>query len=560
MPGPVVRVSIVCPPNMSLPNGHRECTMPAVEKSLGNSKPEAATMATVLQKRRRNSSCAVAALPSELLSIVFSMNVLSDRPGQKNGKHNLGWISATQVCHRWREIALATSTLWRYLDFACMSRRWCSEMLRRSGNCSLEVALRITSPLDPCPVLTSLSAARELVKPEYSGRLAGLHLELGSQNKRDVDSFINSLQQSAPRLEYLALQRTSWTWELLTVSSFTSRLPSLKRLRLNNIFLSPWVSPILTSLEELDISFRTPSSRNSLISYGEMSSILRRMPELRRLVLRNVFRDGTHTDGMLNGHISLPNLQQLSLIDEQGCDLFSFAASLRLPSETCAEIKTNGRAWVDTILPQYELTFGLVRRLKLLVNGCPQVQLEFRSSDALAVERSAPAQLRLAYSLLPSFPPPPHATSSPLPPPSRIAHHFGAARLHLDGLLYLDIASHVPWPADCWRALFVHATRLHQVRATYRGAVDGLLLQVFLAADESRLLPSLRSVKLSLVDLDEAIDAVDPPRARGDLLLDGLTRRRDLLGSEMIWELEVPDQDGCWVEKLRLIVPGVLHA
>jgi hypothetical protein len=82
--------------------------MPAVEKSLGNSKPEAATMATVLQKRRRNSSCAVAALPSELLSIVFSMNVLSDRPGQKNGKHNLGWISATQVCHRWREVCAAT--------------------------------------------------------------------------------------------------------------------------------------------------------------------------------------------------------------------------------------------------------------------------------------------------------------------------------------------------------------------------------------------------------------------------------------------------------------------
>lgn len=432
-------------------------------------------------------------------------------------------------------------------------------MLRRSCNCPLEVALRITSPLAPVPI--ALDAARELVKPEYSSRLAGLHLDLGWRTKRDVDSFINLLQQSAPRLEYLALQRTSWTWELVTVSSFTSRLPGLKRLRLNNIFLSPWVSPILTSLEELDISFRLPSSRNSLICYDEMSTILRRMPELRRLALRNVFRDGTHTD---SGQISLPNLRQLSLIDEQGCDLFSFAASLCLPSETCAEIKTNGPAWVDTLLPKYELTFGLVRRLKLLVNGYPQVSLEFRASDALTVERSAPAQLRLAYSLLPSFPPPPPSPTSsyPLPPTSRIAYHFGAARLHLDGLLCLEIASHVPWPADCWRALFVHATRLQQVRATYRGAVDGLILQVFLATDESRLLPSLRSVKLSLVDLDEAVDVdtVGAPRARGDLLLDGLTRRRGSPGSEMIQELEVPDQDGCWIAKLRQIVPGVLHA
>lgn len=297
------------------------------------------------------------------------------------------------------------------------------------------------------------------------------------------------------------------------------------------------------------------------------------MPDLRRLALQNVFLEGTRADGMQNGHISLPNLRQLSLIDQQGCDLFPFAAALRLPPETCAEIKTNGRAWVDTLLPQYELTFGPVRRLKLLVNGHPHVSLEFRASDALTVERSAPAQLRLAYSLLPSPPPSPsHGAESPLPPPSRIARHFGAARLRLDGLLYLDVASHVPWPADCWRALFAHATRLRQVRATYRGAVDGLILQVFLAAaatadhrhnhhdEESRLLlPSLRSVKLSLVDLDEAVDAVDPPRARGDLLLDGLARRRRLPGNE-IRELEVPDHDGCWVVKLQLIVPGALHA
>ena len=442
-------------------------------------------------------------------------------------------------------------------------------MLRRSGNCSLEVALRIASSSGLYPVPTSLEAAKELVRPEHSGRLAGLHLDLNLRNKRDVESLIHSVQQSAPRLEYLALQRTSW--ELVTISSLTSRLPSLKRLRLSNVFLSPWVSPIFTTLQELDISFdlsRQPRSHDSLISYGEMSTILCRMPELRRLALRNVFLEGTRADGVLNGRISLPNLRQLSLIDQQGCDLFSFAASLCLPSETCAEIKTDGRACVDTLLPQYELTFGPVRRLKLLVNGYPQVSLEFRASDAFTVECSAPAQLRLAYSLLP-LPslPPPHASSFPLSPPSRIAHHFGAARLRLDGLLYLDVASHVPWPADCWRALFAHASRLRQVRATYRGAVDGLILQVFLAAEHDddndgesrRLLPSLRSVKLSLVDLDETVDAIDPPRMRGDLLLDGLARRRGFPGSE-IRELEVPDHDGCWVAKLRQIVPGVLHA
>ena len=446
------------------------------------------------------------------------------------------------------QIALTTPTLWRYVDFTCMSRKWCSEMLRRSGDCSLTVALRIACSSSLCPVPTSLDAARELLRTEYSGRLAALHLYISSRTKHHVDSLLDSLQHSAPRLEYIALHRT--TWELVTISSF-SRLPSLKRLRLNNVSLSPWVSPIFTALQELDISFdphHQPRSHDSLISYDEMFTILCRMPELRRLALRNVFLEGTRADGMSSEHISLPNLRQLSLIDQH--DLFSFAASLRLPSETCAEIKTNGQACVDTLLPQYELTFGPVRRLKLLVNRYPQVSLEFRASDVIIVDRSAPAQLRLTYLLLPSSPPP------PLSPPSRIAYHFGAARLRMDGLLYLDIASHAPWPADCWRALFAHATQLRQVRAKYRGAVDGLILQVFLAGD-SRWFPSLRFLKLSLVDLDEAVDGIDPPRTRGDLLLDGLAAR--LPGSE-IWELEISDHEGCWIAKLRQIVPGVVHA
>ncbi|KAH8981540.1 hypothetical protein EDB92DRAFT_178446 [Lactarius akahatsu] len=473
------------------------------------------------------------------------MNLLSDRPGLVNGNYSLGWISVTQVCHRWREIALTTPTLWRYLDFTCMSQRWCLEMLRRSGNCSLDVALRIASSSGLCPVPTSLDVARELMRPEYSARLAGLRLDITSRTKCDVESLIHSLQQSAPRLENLALQHTSW--ELATISSFTSRLPSLRRLRLSNVFLSPWISPIFTSLQELDISLsphRLPRSNDAFITHGEMSTILSRMPELQRLALRNVFLVGTRADEMPNGRISLPNLRQLSLIDQQGSDLSSFAASLCLPPRTCTEIKTNGRVWLDALLSQYELTFGPVRRLKLLVNGYPQVSLEFRASDALTVERSSPAQLRLAYSLLPSPAlSPPHAAESPLFPPNQIAHHFGAAQLRLEGLLYLDIASYVPWPAGSWRTLFAHATRLRQVRATYRGAVDGLILQVLLGADDhdegSRMLPNLRSVKLSLVDLDEAVDAVDPPRARGDLLVDGLARRRGLPGSE-ICELEGP--------------------
>jgi len=63
----------------------------------------------VLAKRYRNSVCVVSKLPPELLSYVFSINVLCERPCTKNGTFSLGWISITQVCHWWREVGQAAS-------------------------------------------------------------------------------------------------------------------------------------------------------------------------------------------------------------------------------------------------------------------------------------------------------------------------------------------------------------------------------------------------------------------------------------------------------------------
>lgn len=477
-----------------------------------------------------------------------------------------------------------------------MSRKWCSEMLRRSGRCSLEVTLRVTGCSGLYPVTTSLDVARELVRPEHSARLASLRLDLSSLARSEVESLVLSLQRSASSLESLELRQTSW--EPMTVGSLASCLPSFRRLALQNVFLLPWISPIFVNLHELHISFdrhRLLHLQDTLPSYDEIATILGRMPELRCLSLRNVFAEGTLGSSerlaRCQSTISLPKLQWLSLIDQQEGDLLSFSSLLRLPSTTCAEIKTNGRVWKGISSPaslfsHYERTFGPVRRLKLLANGRhPQVTLEFRTSDAPSVDRSAPSQLRLQYTppLLPTPTTPPRGSADgesppptpppPLPIPHQIAHHFGDACLCLDGLLHLEIVSHAAaaaaaaaWPASSdgwWAALFSRATRLQQIRATYRGAVDGFI-EVLLARCERRqqqghhhhlFFPDLRIVALSLVDLDET---VVPPRTRGDLLLDGLARRRELgIG---IRRLEVPDLDGRWVRKLREIVPDVAHA
>ena len=461
--------------------------------------------------------------------------------------------------------------------------------------------MRVTGYSDLYPAKTSLDLARELMRPEYSARLAGLQMDLSSLARNDVESLIQALQQSAPQLESLELRQASW--EPMTIGSLASCLPSFKRLALHNVFLSPWVSPILVNLHELHINFdrhRLLHLQDTLPSYAEVATILRRLPELRRLELRNVFAEGTHMDSVLSGRlISLPKLQILSLVDQQQCDLLSFASLLDMPSTTCAKIKTDGPVWKGSSsgssaaslfdFSHYERTFGPARRLKLLANGRhPLATLEFRDSDALSVDSSTPSQLCLDYALHPP-PPPPRGPadieSPPSPTPSTlrfIALHLGDAASRLDGLLYLEVVSHAATGtttaagatslADCcwWAMLFSRATRVQQIRATYRGAVDGLIeaLQSQHPHQHQRdserqscpvllLFPNLRTVKLSLVDLDGAAVDVPPRRTRGDALLECLARRREL--GVGIRELEVSDRDGRWARRLREVVPVVVH-
>ena len=473
--------------------------------------------------------------------------------------------------------------------------------------------MKVTGFAGAYPTTSSLDLAWELVRPEYSTRLAGLQLDLSSLARFTVESLIQSLQQSAPLLESLELRQASW--EPMTIGSLASCRPSFKRLALHNVFLFPWDSPIFLNLHELHINFdrhRLLHLQDTLPSYVEVATILGRMSNLRCLEFRNVFAEGSHPDlgGLLGRTIPLPKLQILSLIDQQDCDLLSFASLLDMPSTTCAEIKTTGRTWTGfsdaaSLFSHYERIFGPMRRLKLLANGRhPQVTVEFRTSDALSVESSAPSQLRLEYALpLPPPPrprgpadgesrPPPPTIPLPLATPHLMALHLGDAAPHLNGLLYLEVVSHAatattatagsavvaPSPDCWWAALFSRATQVQHVRATYRGAVDGLI-DALQQQQQHRhahrhnseeqwsrapllrvplLFPDLRAMKLSLVDLDETV--VPPPsRTRGDVLLDCLERRREELGVG-VRELEVPDRDGRWVRRLREIVPRVVHA
>ncbi|KAI0046168.1 hypothetical protein FA95DRAFT_1494385, partial [Auriscalpium vulgare] len=87
----------------------------------------------------------VAQLPSEIITLVFSILSSIDKPRIKPTryklKRKLGWLTVTHVCQHWRNIALRDPVLWAS-DIALPSvlgHRWAAAFLSRAQNVPLTV-------------------------------------------------------------------------------------------------------------------------------------------------------------------------------------------------------------------------------------------------------------------------------------------------------------------------------------------------------------------------------------------------------------------------------------
>ncbi|KIP01270.1 hypothetical protein PHLGIDRAFT_97086, partial [Phlebiopsis gigantea 11061_1 CR5-6] len=74
-------------------------------------------------------------LPCEILSEVFR-NICPYNPTERT---SYGVLTAAQVCHRWREVALGNSTLWTHIEMD-RSESYIKMMLRRSRDCLVDVS------------------------------------------------------------------------------------------------------------------------------------------------------------------------------------------------------------------------------------------------------------------------------------------------------------------------------------------------------------------------------------------------------------------------------------
>ncbi|KAF9480808.1 hypothetical protein BDN70DRAFT_779421, partial [Pholiota conissans] len=83
-------------------------------------------------KRQRNALVSIGRLPPEVLSRVFSF-VREHSLKTATNESKLRWLRVTQVSQHWRDVAIASPTLWTQIDNPIiLYRSWLEKFLERS--------------------------------------------------------------------------------------------------------------------------------------------------------------------------------------------------------------------------------------------------------------------------------------------------------------------------------------------------------------------------------------------------------------------------------------------
>jgi len=126
-----------------------DCELNEFQSAIQTPKARAAALATVDQdidavKRlmisiftRRNMLVPISMLPTEIFARIFHFVALSE------SHYSLDWIRVTNVCRRWRQIAIDDSTLWTHFStsFSRWNNKWIARRLFRARNAPLIIDL-----------------------------------------------------------------------------------------------------------------------------------------------------------------------------------------------------------------------------------------------------------------------------------------------------------------------------------------------------------------------------------------------------------------------------------
>ncbi|TFK60308.1 hypothetical protein BDN72DRAFT_805774 [Pluteus cervinus] len=285
----------------------------------------------------RNTLAPVSSLPPEVLSRIFLLVRDSSANHGPSSRKYLEWLSITQICQLWRQIAIGCAALWTKIP--PRNEKCLQLFLTRSRTCPLSLSIDITEYNLPFARLAMQSLPR----------IQGVHLHCfrsGNWNK-----IVPFLCYPAPELKELSVSCSdrdrpgvlSWPQDFL-------RDAPLRELTLSG-FLFPDYQPAfhgLTLFCLTTIPCRTPTA----ILLGALAQ----MPNLRSLTVEdpNTSRVGTGDDREISDDLSkslpiiLPHLEDITIHSpgefEHVLQLFN---ALQFPKSPTLKIQCGFDEWED---------------------------------------------------------------------------------------------------------------------------------------------------------------------------------------------------------------------
>ena len=212
-----------------------------------------------------------------------------------------GWISATQVCRRWRVIGLTTPTLWTNIGWKNPIRTF--SYLSRSGNSPLFVVLEDDIFCGPNPLRFV-----EVLIPHVS-RIAVLDVCLSIDNLRTLATlFSASLFQN---LTFLGLRVDGDGLDPLCAHiSITAPVTHvIQDLKLQDVCI-PWDSHIYKGLKTLSLKYN--DTEDCVPSMETFLDVLEANPELTTLIIHNAGPRGKTTTSPQSSTVRQVKLDHLT--------------------------------------------------------------------------------------------------------------------------------------------------------------------------------------------------------------------------------------------------------
>ncbi|KAK7691808.1 hypothetical protein QCA50_005211 [Cerrena zonata] len=314
----------------------------------------------------------VFSLPNELVVEIFlyyrdiSIVPEVDSAGNHQQPFELAkwyWLVPTEICHRWRVVALACPLLWGYLDEDIFSRPpLLDATLHRSRSAPLDITIEYG--LFAYDEMTSADTWNEEEKESWgkilneSYRIRTFRLDL-PQSLIQLQGMNEAPLRPFALLVDLHINAFSYIKGGIPIPAVLNSMPRFLRiLSLRGVFVS-WemLGNLPPTVTHLQIKFPV---QNPPGTCEDLLNLLARLPNLERLLLKRIpiGTQGARRDSMVN----LPHLKRLDLSQSHSWNIITVIQFLTFPPNIEATVRIKFNA--DNSVPPFPLSsvftkFGL---------------------------------------------------------------------------------------------------------------------------------------------------------------------------------------------------------